>query len=140
MKELIILSTLGVLSLVAGLLRMKKPFMFVVIAGLLLNIAFCAMDWNSNEVLFNMMTLDNFALAFTILSSSLALLWFIASNAYFQKDESFSDHYALILFSMTGGLLMFSFTNMLMLFLWIEMFSIPLFFLAGSHITNLRSK
>jgi len=76
MKELIILSALGVLSLIAGLLRIKRPFMVVVIAGLLLNISVCIMDWNHNENLYNMMTLDNFALAFTILSSSLAILWF----------------------------------------------------------------
>ena len=139
MKELIILSTLGVLSLIAGLLRIKKPFMVVVVAGLLLNISVCVMDWNHNELLFNMMLLDNFALAFTILSSSLAILWFIVAHAYFQNSENFSDHYALVLFSMTGGLLMVSFTNMVMLFLGIEILSIPLFVLAGSHKTSMRS-
>lgn len=139
MKELIILSALGVLSLIAGLLRIKRPFMVVVIAGLLLNIGFCIMDWNHNENLFNMMTLDNFALAFTILSSSLAILWFIVAHAYFQNSNTFSDHYALVLFAMTGGLLMVSFTNMVMLFLGIEVLSIPLFVLAGSHKTSMRS-
>jgi NADH-quinone oxidoreductase subunit N len=45
----------------------------------------------------------------------------------------------MVLFSMTGGLLMVSFTNMVMLFLGIEVLSIPLFVLAGSHKTSMRS-
>lgn len=139
MKELILLSGLGVLSLIAGLLRLRKYFLITVIAGLVLNIFFCFSDWNKQEIVFNMMVLDNYALAFTAVSSLIGLLWFVVSAAYFKNDESFSDHFAMVLFAMTGGLLLVSFTNMVMLFLGIEILSIPLFVLAGSHKTRLQS-
>ncbi len=139
MKELLLLSGLGVLSLIAGLLRSRKYFIVPVLAGLLLNIAFCIMDWNNQEDVFGMLILDNFALAFLAVSSFIAFLWFIVSAAYFKNDESFSDHYAMVLFSMCGGLILVSFSHMVMLFLGIEILSIPLFVLAGSHKTRLQS-
>lgn len=139
MKELIILSGLGVLSLLAGLFRIRKMFLIPVLALLALNLVCCMIDWNSNEDVYGMMRMDNFALAFTGIGSLIAIFWFIIANAYFRKDESFSDHYAMILFSMTGGLVLVSFTNMSMLFLGIEILSIPLFVLAGSHKNRLES-
>lgn len=139
MKELILLSALGALSLIAGLLKMKKHFLLVVIAGLILNIVFCISDWNLNEEVYGMMKLDNFALTFTIISNFIAIVWFIVSSDYFKNTESFSDHFALILFSMCGGLILVSFTNMVMLFLGVEILSIPLFVLAGSHKTRVQS-
>jgi NADH-quinone oxidoreductase subunit N len=140
MKELVLLSSLGVLSLIAGLLRIRKPFFALVVIGLLFNIGLCISDWNaSTESLYNMMTVDHFALAFTMVSSIIALLWLLANAAFFSTDDTFSDHFALVLFSITGGFMLLTFTNMVILFLGIEILSIPLFVLAGSNKTNLTS-
>ncbi len=139
MKELLLLSGLGVLALVSGLLNLRKIMMPLVLTGLLANIGFCIYDWNSNELVYNMLMMDNFALAFSIIFSATAFLWFISAKDYFADDNNFSDHYALVLFTLTGGLLLVSFTNMVMLFLGIEILSIPLFVLVGSHKTKLRS-
>ena len=50
-----------------------------------------------------------------------------------------SEMYALVLFSLCGGFLLFGFQNIMVLFLGIEILSIPLYVLAGSEKTNLRS-
>ncbi|HEY1045917.1 MAG TPA: NADH-quinone oxidoreductase subunit N [Bacteroidia bacterium] len=139
MKELLLISGLGVLSLFAGLFNLRKGFLVLVIIGLAANIGLSIADWGSNEVVYGMMQLDNFALSFNIVFSFLSILWFIAAREYFELDNNFSDHYALVLFSLCGGLVLVSFTNMVMLFLGIEILSIPMFVLVGSHKTKLSS-
>jgi NADH-quinone oxidoreductase subunit N len=139
MKELLLLTGLGVLALVSGLFNLRKMMMPLVIIGLLANIGLCIHDWDSSEVVYNMLILDNFALAFTMIFSATSIIWFISAADYFNDDNNFSDHYALVLFSMTGGFLLVSFSNMVMLFLGLEILSIPLFVLVGSNKTKLRS-
>ncbi len=139
MKELLLISGLGVLALAAGLLNLRKIFMPVVILGLLGNIGFCISDWGSNETIYNMLLMDNYALAFNIVFSIITIIWFISSADYFTDDNNFSDHFALVLFMLTGCLLLVSFSNMVMLFLGIEILSIPLFVLVGSNKTKIKS-
>jgi NADH-quinone oxidoreductase subunit N len=139
MKELLLISGLGVLALVSGLLNLRKMMMPLVIIGLLANIGLCISDWGHNELVYNMILLDNFALAFTIIFSSIAIIWFISAGDYFNDDNNFSDHYALVLFTLTGAFLLVSFSNMVMLFLGLEILSIPLFVLVGSNKTKLKS-
>lgn len=139
MKELLLISGLSILALLAGLFNLKKIVMPAVLLGLLANIGLCVYDWNSNENIFNMLLLDNFALAFTIIFSIVAILWFISALDYFTDDNNFSDHFALVLFTLTGGFILVSFSNMAMLFLGVEILSIPLFVLVGSNKSNLKS-
>lgn len=139
MKELLLISGLGVLSLLSGLLNLRKGFLLIVILGLLGNIGLSIADWNLNEDVYGMMLMDNFALAFNIVMSVSAILWFISASSYFNNDNNFSDHFSLVLFSMCGGLVLLSYSNMSMLFLGIEILSIPLFVLVGSDKTKLSS-
>ncbi len=139
MKELILISGLGVLALLAGLINGRKFFMPIVLIGLSTNIGFSLADWGSNEMVYGMLKLDNFALAFNIVFSAIAFLWFISAYEYFTDDNNFSDHFALVLFTLTGAFLLVSFTNMITLFLGIEILSIPLFVLVGSNKTKLKS-
>ncbi len=139
MKELLLISGLGILALLAGLINARKIVMPIVLIGLLANIGLCITDWNSNEIVYGMLKLDNFALAFTMVFSVVAFLWFIGAADYFTDDTNFSDHYTLVLFTLTGAFLLVSFTNMVTLFLGIEILSIPLFVLVGSNKTKLKS-
>lgn len=141
MKELLLISGLGVLSLFSGLINFRKGFLIIVVLGLLANIGLSIADWNGNENVYgkDMLLMDNFALAFNSIFSLLAILWFLSSKKYFDNDNNFSDHFALVLFSLCGGLLLVSFTNTAMLFLGIEILSIPLFVLVGSDKTRLSS-
>lgn len=98
------------------------------------------MDWNKPHVWYNsMMAVDNYSVAFTGLMILITLLWFIMSPSFFKEVSSRTDHFALIIFALVGAQLMTSFSNMLMLFLAIEILSIPMFILAGSNKSELKS-
>jgi NADH-quinone oxidoreductase subunit N len=56
----------------------------------------------------------------------------VMADGFFKDESSLTDHFALILFALAGGVLMVSYTNMTMLFLGIEILSIPMYVLAGS--------
>lgn len=139
MKELLLISGLGIAALLAGLLNGRKVLLPLVIIGLLANIGFCVSDWGQNEMVYGMMQLDNFALAFTCTFSAIALIWLVSATDFFEDDDNFSDRYALILFSLTGGLMLVSFTNMLTFFLGVEILSIPLYVLVGSNKQKFKS-
>ena len=63
----------------------------------------------------------------------------IAGFAFSNHRSHQSELYALMLFSLCGGIILFSFQNLVTLFLGIEILSIPLYVLAGANKTDLRS-
>jgi NADH-quinone oxidoreductase subunit N len=115
----------------------------------------------------NMLTFDNYALAFSVLICATAFLWFLMAEDFFPPllwrgqpkdvrqrmdptgrglalarvggEVDKTDRYALVLFAIFGAVLMASYSNMVMLFLGIEILSIPLYVLAGSRKDDLFS-
>ncbi|SDE29610.1 NADH-quinone oxidoreductase subunit N [Riemerella columbipharyngis] len=67
------------------------------------------------------------------------LIFFLGSFAFSNHRSHQSELYALILFSLCGGIILFGFQNLVTLFLGIEILSIPLYVIAGSTKTNIRS-
>ncbi len=133
MKALILLSSLGVIALLAEIFSFKKLLYPLVLLGLIATFIVNMFDWNATyNVYFNMMRYDNYAVAFTSVILVIAFLWFLMSESYFQEETSRTDHFALILFALAGTVIMVSYTNMTMLFLGIEILSIPMYILAGS--------
>lgn len=139
MKELLLLSGLGILSLVAEILNARKLIYPLVILGLLMNIGLCIHDFGRSESIYGMMVLDNIALAFTILFSFIAVLWFLMAKNFFKDDTNLSDHFSLVLFAIVGVFILTSYTHMVMLFLGVEILSIPIYVLAGSDKRNIHS-
>ncbi len=139
MKALILLSSLGVLSLLAEIFSFKKLLYPLVLLGLTVTFVLNIGEWNTNVTYFKMMTFDNFAVAFSSVIIVVAFLWFLMAEGFFKEESSQTDHYALILFALVGALLMVSYTNMTMLFLGIEILSIPMYILAGSKKDDLSS-
>lgn len=133
MNILLTLSLLGVITLFSEIFNFRKAIFPIIIAGLIGAGTLCVLQWNSNEVLYNMLTIDNYSLSFTLLLIFITTCWFLLSSKYFQYENSLVDKYALILFSLTGAFVMTSYTNLSMLFIGIEMLSIPIFVLAGSN-------
>ena len=133
MKALILLSSLGVITLLAEIFSFKKVLYPIVLLGIATIFVFNAMEWNTNLPYFNMMRYDNFAVAFSSVILLVAFLWFLMSQDFFKDDSNKTDHYALAIFALTGAILMVSYTNMSMLFLGIEILSIPMYILAGSR-------
>ena len=139
MKELLLLSGLGILSLIAEILNVRKLIYPMVIIGLFLNIGLCVNDLRKNELVYGMMKLDNTALAFTILFSFVAILWFTMAKSFFTDETNLSDHFSLVLFSLVGVFILTSYTHLSMLFIGVEILSIPVYVLAGSDKRNLYS-
>jgi len=133
MKALILLSSLGVITLLAEIFSFKKVLYPLVLLGIATIFVFNACDWNTNLPHFKMMLFDNYAVAFTGVILLVAFLWFLMSEDFFKDDSNKTDHYALVIFALTGTVLMVSYTNMAMLFLGIEILSIPMYILAGSR-------
>jgi NADH-quinone oxidoreductase subunit N len=140
MKTLILTSSLGILAMLAEIFGLKKYLWYTVIAGLLFTIGVTVfLEPGSNDVIFQMMMFDRYASAFSILMLALTLIWFLIAKDQYDVEFSISDHFALILFSVTGGIVLCSFLDLSMLFLGIEIVSIPLYILAGSHKKELGS-
>ena len=133
MKALILLSSLGVITLLAEIFSFKKVLYPIVLLGIASVLVINGMDWNTNITYFNMMRYDNYAVAFSGIILLVAFLWFLMSQDFFKEESNKTDHYALVIFALTGAILMVSYTNMSMLFLGIEILSIPMYILAGSR-------
>lgn len=139
MKALVLLSGLGVIALLAEIFRFKRALMPLVLLGLIITFLVTIFDWNTHITHFGMMRFDNFAVAFTAVMTAVAFFWFLASESFFEEESSLTDHFALILFSLAGGVILVSYTNMAMLFIGIEILSISMYVLAGSRKTDLFS-
>ncbi len=140
MKSLLLLSGLGVLTLLSEIFNFKRKIFPAVILGLLATVVVSGLDWNSNRHYFNdMMFVDNYAVAFTCLISFVAFLWFLLAQNYFNDDSNLTDHFALVLFALVGAVVMVSYGNMAMLFIGIETLSLSLYVLAGSRKNDLHS-
>ena len=140
MNAVYILSGLGLFSLLSEIFNFRKILFPVVLLGLLASAAVVILDWNTSISHYsNMLTFDNYAVAFSAVISLIAFLWFMMSRDYFENNTHVTDHFALVLFSLVGAVFMVSYTNLAMLFLGIEILSISLYILAGSKMKDLSS-
>ncbi len=140
MNSVFVLSGLAVISLLAEVFSFKRYLFPLVLLGLLASAVLLVFDWNAGGSHFNnMLTFDNYAIAFSIVLSATAVLWFLLARKDLEANENITDHFALILFSVVGGVFMVSYTNLAMLFMGIEVLSICLYVLAGSNFKSIFS-
>jgi NADH-quinone oxidoreductase subunit N len=140
MKALVLLSSIGVIALLAEIFSFKKLLYPLVIFGLIVTLILNIFDWNlGNTVFFKMMDYDHFAVAFSSVLIGVTVLWFFMADGFFKEESSLTDHFALIIFSLVGAVVMVSYSNMTMLFLGIEILSIPMYVLAGSKKDDISS-
>ncbi|MFI5149836.1 MAG: NADH-quinone oxidoreductase subunit N [Bacteroidia bacterium] len=143
LKELLILTGLGVLALLAEIFNFKKVLFPLVLTGLAAVIAVCVVDWTPQDTdryfFTQMLNVNHYALAFTIIIILVSIFWFLMSEKYFTDETNITDHFALVLFALVGAFLMVSYSNLTMLFLGIETLSIPMYVLVGSKKNDLAS-
>jgi NADH-quinone oxidoreductase subunit N len=139
MTALILLSSLGVIALLAEIFSFKKLVFPIVILGLITTFILNIFEWDTNKTYYAMMHYDNYAVAFASVLIGITLLWFFMADSFFKEESSLIDHFALIIFALTGGVIMVSFSNMTMLFLGIEILSIPMYVLAASKKDDVSS-
>lgn len=135
MYALILISCLAIVVLYLGLGKSGKPALLPVsAAGLLIALGLVAWSWNQAPATYygDMFHDDHFSLAFSGLLIISTLLILLLSKDYFEKySEHVAEYYALILFSLTGGIIMASYANLSMLFIGIEILSVNAYILAG---------
>ncbi len=137
MNLIITLTAAGVFALLAEILNIKKLVYPVALIGLA--VAIYLSISGTPEVVYNMMTLDNFALLFSGTLCFTTFVWFLLGQRYFKDLDHTSDYAALLIFSLIGGVCMVSYNNLTMMFLGIEILSIPLYVLAGTNKGDIRS-
>lgn len=144
MKAILLLSGLGVLALFAELFKFRKALFALVVLGLLGTIATAISYWWYDDGAYaqyfgGMVNFGNSSVIFSVIMLTTTLLWFVMSSNYLRKETSETDHTALVLFALVGGLILTCYSNLVMLFLGIEILSIPLYVLAGSRKNELGS-
>ena len=141
MSVLIIIFLTAIIALFAGVFEQGKFSRYIGILGLM--IAFYV-SFLPELSFFNqfqhMYEFGANAALFTKISIVVTILLFFLGGFSFSNHRNHqSELYALMLFSLCGGVILFGFQNLVTLFLGIEILSIPLYVLAGSNKTDLRS-
>ena len=140
MKTIAIITGLGLLILIAEIIGFKKHLRLPILLGIAAAFVMNMLEWDHARLVFHSMaSVDHYSVAFSAVLLGVTFLWFLFSTDYFRENTSRTDHYALIVFALAGGLVMVSFNNLLMLFLGIEILSISMYILAGSNKSDLKS-
>ena len=106
MKALILLSSLGVIALLAEIFSFKKLLYPLVLLGLVITFTLNLFDWNAvHNTFYNMMRFDNYAVAFTGVIIIIAFLWFLMAEGFLKEETNQADHFALVLFALTGAVI-----------------------------------
>ena len=144
MKEIIIISVLGIAILALDILTLRKLSLPAAVIGLLAMITSCVMDWGHNETPFaeygGMLKFVNYALGFTAVFGILGIFWLLMnSDQYAANSSKRTDIFTLMIFSLCGAIVLSAYTNLVMLFLGVEILSIPVYVLAASDRKNVIS-
>lgn len=141
MSVLIIVFLTAIAALFAGVFEKGKFSRYIGILGLL--IAFYVSYLPDCEFFKQYLSMFDFGAntaLFTKISIVITLLLFFLGGFAFSNHRSHqSELYALMLFSLCGGIVLFGYQNLVTLFLGVEILSIPLYVLAGANKTDLRS-
>ncbi|HMI04455.1 MAG TPA: NADH-quinone oxidoreductase subunit N [Pedobacter sp.] len=140
MNIIITITVTALVVLYAGLFKAKKALLPITLIGLLTALAFVATSWNTDQIYYGMMQMDNFALAFSGITILGTLFIFLLTQNYFAADsENTAEYFTLILFALAGIIIMLSYQNMSMLFIGVEIMSVSLYILAGIRKSNFAS-
>jgi NADH-quinone oxidoreductase subunit N len=149
MIPIVLLSIYGILNLFLGFLRSNRLLLTLMLVVLALIFGINLLDWNhagsfngllDSPYVADMLTVDNFSVAFSsiVLLTALVLLPF--SRSYVRLGEpNLAEYYSLLLFGLVGAIMMIGYNHLLMLFVGIEVLSISMYVLAGSDKRNVRS-
>ncbi|MGC9150597.1 MAG: NADH-quinone oxidoreductase subunit N [Microbacter sp.] len=138
MYTIIVISITAVIVLLLGVFHVKKLILPLIFFGLITALIVNGLGWNQPvHFVHNMYLNDHFTIAFNaLLIISTGLVFMFAPSYYQAVTKPKEDIYALMLFSLIGGLMMTAFENLVMLFLGIETLSLSLYLLAGSKKTD----
>lgn len=141
MSVLVIVFLTAVAALFTGVFDQGKFARYIGILGLL--IAFWLSFYPDLPFFGKYKSMYDYGLntaLFTKISLVITILIFFLGGFAFSNHRSHqSELYALMLFSLCGSIVFFGYQNLVTLFLGLEILSIPLYVMAGSNKTDLRS-
>ncbi|MEY2829571.1 MAG: hypothetical protein RIQ33_1429, partial [Bacteroidota bacterium] len=140
-NPIIALALFGVISMFLGVFPKTKDWILTIgLFGLLAAWSIVVLNWNTHIPHFNMLTFDNFSLAFLAAAIVFTILIFLITDHKEYEDFSHrTEYYALFFFSLCGVALMLTFSNLLMLFIGIEILSVCLYIMAAFRKKDLLS-
>lgn len=141
MNSIILLTIFGVLNLFVGFRKSNKLVLPLVFLFLAIVFAINLQDWNDTQTYFEqMLTIDNFAVAFTAVVVLTTILVIPFAKRYVdERHDSLAEFFSILLFALVGAIMMVAYENLIMLFVGIEILSISMYVLAGSDKKNLKS-
>ncbi|RZK23471.1 MAG: NADH-quinone oxidoreductase subunit N [Hymenobacter sp.] len=149
MLPIVLLSVFGIVNLFLGFLRSNRALLPFVLGVLALVFGLNLLDWNhassltglfDSPYITQMLTVDNYSVAFSGIVLLTALLLLPFSRSYVAAGEpNLAEYYSLLLFSLVGAIMMVGYNHLIMLFVGIEILSISMYCLAGSDKRNVRS-
>lgn len=145
MNAIIISALLGVLMMYMGFAtKHTRNYTIVAVIGLVALLASIWLDYLGAPFFAidtkGMLAFNSFGLSFDLVIVAACLIYFLLSGTDIESfGKSSSDFYALMFFILTGIFIISGMKSLLMLFIGIEIVSIPLYILAGSEKTNLKS-
>lgn len=141
MSVLIIIFLTAIIALFAGVFNQGKLSKYIGIIGLAIGLYVSFLpECSFFQQYKSMYIFDKDAQLFTKITLVITMLIFFLGGFAFSNHRSHqSELYALMLFSVCGAITLFGFENLVTLFLGIEILSIPLYVLAGSNKSDLKS-
>jgi NADH-quinone oxidoreductase subunit N len=114
---------------------------FLALSGCLLALCFTLNLWNQSEdVFYNLYTIDDFGTFFKTIALIITSLVIIVSLSYTEREEiTFGEYYALLLFGLLGMMVMVSSDNFITIFVGLEIMSVSLYVLCGLLAGNVKS-
>jgi NADH-quinone oxidoreductase subunit N len=143
MIPIILLSVFGIVTLFLGFQKTRNTLLPASLLFLLIAFVANGYYWNNDQTgayFSEMMTIDNVSVAFSGIVLLSAMLILPLSNQYIDDPNAQpAEYYAILLFSLVGAIMMVSYENIIMLFVGIEILSISMYVLTGSHKRSLKS-
>lgn len=145
MNSILVSVLWGVLMMYAGFLtKNKRSMTALAVVGAMAVLIFNALEYMGLSLFEldtrGMLFFNPYSFIFLAVMHAALLIYFLLSGSEIEElSTAPSDHYALIFFVMSGISIIAGMKSLLMLFLGIEIISIPLYVLAGSDKSNLKS-
>ncbi|MBY0245104.1 MAG: NADH-quinone oxidoreductase subunit N [Sphingobacteriaceae bacterium] len=140
MNIIITIAVTALVVLYAGLFKAKKALLPLTLVGLITALTFVITSWNKNTNHYEMLQMDNFAVAFSgLIILGTGFVFLLTQNYFAKNSDNVAEYFTLILFALSGMIMMVSYKNMAMLFVGVEIMSVSLYILAGIRRSNFAS-
>ena len=94
MNIIITITVTALVVLYAGLFKAKKALLPLTLLGLITSLVFVGTSWDQNVVSYNMMQMDNYALAFSGLIIIGTIFIFLLTQNYFaEHSENIAEYF-----------------------------------------------